>query len=486
MPEFKVKDYIVRILDQNEAPVGAGCLISARYILTCAHVIQNLNEEIEISFLEFPQEKYKASKTEEVPPVEEPSFGSSNDIAVLELAQDKALQIRVSSGPEYDFKDPRNCNVRICGFPKGLDKGDWVDGKIMGTIGEGLVQFDNAVGSKCVAPGYSGAPVWDMDTNAFVGMVVSTGKRKDITSAYMIPASTLVKASPELGKLPKIEDYYQYTSDRRPPPNMFSFLPYMSNRGPQSDKLELLLDECEDCLNEKPLICLIHGSEKECHDKFIKRLHEVMLPEILDGPGKVPVDLTMVEWPSIKGNIKMRYKKLMNNISKALTGNRRANTEEIKDVLNRKISPQMIYVIMPVAAWEKNEVELINNWLQFWNIFPDLNVGRKLMVFFCIKYEHIADKHSDGAENYINRNESAKNFIKSIKYKKYANIVGLTMDELKAVPWCDVDMWITTHAEKFCDDTKLRTKAMSYYQSRQNIDVPMLELATKLNEWLSE
>ena len=272
--------------------------------------------------------------------------------------------------------------------------------------------------------------------------------------------------------------------DRRPTPAISSFLPYMSNRGTQSAKLELTLDECEESLNEKPLICIVHGNEIECHDKFIKRLHEVMLPEILDGPGKVPVDLTMVEWPSLKGDVKIRYKKLIYNISKALTGNRKANTEEIKDVLNRKISPQMIYFILPVAAWEKNEDELIKKWLQFWNDFPALNAGRKLMVFLCIKYKHIADTHGEGAKDYINRNGAAKNFIEVIQFKEFANIVGLTLEELKAVPWCDVDTWITTHAGKFCDDTELRTEAMNYYQSRHNIDVPMLELAKKLNDLL--
>ncbi len=231
MPETRAEDYIVRIMDKDHVPVGTGCLISSRYILTCAHVVQKLDKGIEFSFLRFPQKKYMAYKTDQILPDEGTSFGNSNDIAVLELSQDAASQIGVSSGPEFDLSDPRNSSVRVCGFPKGLDKGDWAYGKIIGSIAEGLEQFDNAAESKCVAPGYSGAPVWDEHTDAFVGMVVSTGKRKEMTSAYMISTSTLAKVCPGLdlkkrepivteqrvepsGKLPKLGPYHKYTCDR--------------------------------------------------------------------------------------------------------------------------------------------------------------------------------------------------------------------------------------------------------------------------------
>ncbi|KKO18630.1 MAG: hypothetical protein BROFUL_02667 [Candidatus Brocadia fulgida] len=315
-------------------------------------------------------------------------------------------------------------------------------------------------------------------------MVVSIDTSDNRTTTYMIPASQLIKAWPELGKQRKAGDHAKVDSERRPRESFIYFLPYLSDRSQQADRLELTLDECEDCLHEKPLVSIIHGDEKECHDKFIKRLHEVMLPQMLCEPGRVHVDLTMVEWPSMKEDIKMRCKKLTNNISKALTGSRRANAGEIKEALNRKISPQMIYFTLPVAAWEENEAELVKYWLQYWNEFPDLNAGRKLMVFLCMKYKHIADNHAEGSEMYRKKNDAARHFIHALQYVEYANIIGLTLDELQAVAWGDVDMWITTYAEKFCNDTELRTRAMDYYKNREK--VPMLELAEKLEHLLSE
>ncbi len=272
--------------------------------------------------------------------------------------------------------------------------------------------------------------------------------------------------------------------DRRPTQVISPILPYLADRSAQAAELELTLDECEDSLHEKPMICVIHGNELECHNKFIERLEEVMLPELLDGPGKVPVEMTMVEWPSMKANTKIRYKKLINNINSALTGNRQARMEEVKEKLDNKIKPQMVSFMLPVAAWEKNEVELIRKWLEYWDQFPDLNGGRKLMVFLSIKYKDIPDKETEGAEYFTNRNKSAGNFIDTLNYEEYTNIVGLTMEELKAVTYSDVDSWLDTHSKKFCDDSKLRKLIMGFYNNRGHRDVPMLDLAVKLNEFM--
>ena len=272
--------------------------------------------------------------------------------------------------------------------------------------------------------------------------------------------------------------------DQKPTPSIPRILPYLSNRSIQVTELEMALDDCEDCLHTKPLVCIIHGDEMECHDKFIKRLHEVMLPKTLIGAGDVPVELTPVEWPSMKTGLKMRYKKLTYDIAQALTGNRRAKINEIKNELNGRIAALMIYSTLPVAAWEDNESELIEKWLQYWNEFPELNAGKKLMVFLCIKYKSLSNIADEEAENYSNRNTEARKFIQSLKFETYPNISPLILTELKSIEYGDVDKWIEMYAPECCDDTKLRNNIMKFFDCRKNKAVPMLELAVKLNELL--
>ncbi len=259
-------------------------------------------------------------------------------------------------------------------------------------------------------------------------------------------------------------------------------LSYLADRSPQATELELTLDECEDNLHEKPLICIIHGNELECHNKFIERLEQVMLPDVLNSLGNMPVELNTVEWPSMNAKTIIRYKKLINNIRNVLTGDRRANMEKIKETLDKQLNPQMISFMLPVAAWEKNEDELIKKWLEYWNEFPDLNIGKKLMVFLCIKYKDIPDGDAVGANDFEDMNKSARDFIGTLEYEEYTNIVGLTMEELKAIKYSDVDSWLDKHSKEFCDDAELRKMVMKFYEGRSNKDVPMLDLAAKLNE----
>lgn len=476
--------FIVRILDQNNSPVGAGFPISSRYVLTCFHVISKLGETITLDFPLLLQQQYKACIKQQFPLNEQAGPGDFEDIAILELLPNELLPDSTHPATIREIDNFFNHQIKVFGFPVGGNEGIWVDGKLQGRNAKGWIQIDLDQDKSRVESGFSGTAVWDTNAETVVGMVVSTKTRDNITTAYMIPASKLIKAWPELGKLTKTGDYDKLATERRPPPSLFSFLPYLSDRSQQAGELELTLDECEDSLHEKPLVSIIHGDEIECHDKFIKRLHEEILPHMLSEPGKVYVDLTMVEWPSMKDDIKMRCKKLTNNISKALTGNRRANAEEIKEALNRKISPQMVYFTLPVAAWEENEAELLKYWLRYWNEFPDLNDGRKLMVFLCMKYKHIDDNHAEGSENYKKKNAAARNFIQTLRYEEYANIAGLTLDELQAVAWSDVQLWITAHAEKFCNDTKLHARAREYYKNRDKVS--MLELAEKLEQLLYE
>lgn len=42
--------FIVRILDLNNNPVGAGFLISPRHVLTCSHVSSKLGKKITLDF----------------------------------------------------------------------------------------------------------------------------------------------------------------------------------------------------------------------------------------------------------------------------------------------------------------------------------------------------------------------------------------------------------------------------------------------------
>ena len=206
---------VIRVLIDDQEPrqpVGAGFLVSPRHFLTCAHVItdalripENSEEPPqEIVFLDFPllpkHALLQATVHKWFAVKEKNAMGEFEDICVLELSPETPLPdgaqpipiVVLEAGAFFDRA------VRMFGFPEGRDEGDWLNGRLQGTISNGWVQLESEVGRRGVAPGFSGTAVWDKDENAVAGMMVSIHSGEVDTAAYMIPVVTLVNAWAEL------------------------------------------------------------------------------------------------------------------------------------------------------------------------------------------------------------------------------------------------------------------------------------------------
>ncbi|MDJ0717181.1 MAG: serine protease [Prochloraceae cyanobacterium] len=139
------ESFVVRIYKQQKV-VGAGFLVSDRYILTCAHVVADADnpqekptQEIELDFPIIKPGKRLKAKVEFWLPVKPQT--SPEDIAALKLieplpeeAQPASLSVtdRVIFGRKFE----------AFGFPEDREeKGIWVDGLIKRNIPYGWIQL---------------------------------------------------------------------------------------------------------------------------------------------------------------------------------------------------------------------------------------------------------------------------------------------------------------------------------------------------------
>ncbi|MER6010951.1 nSTAND1 domain-containing NTPase [Streptomyces bluensis] len=199
---------VARILDGKGRPIGAGFLIGVSEVLTCAHVVAKA--------LGAPHE------TEEVPggrvrvdfPLAQPGrtvegvieswtpvrADGSGDIAVLRLLSKPPEKAPVAHLVEGAAGPDRR--VRTFGFPAGYDDGTWSVGWLRGRQGAGWFQYDTDPASQHrVELGFSGAPVWDVDSGGVVGMIVAADRADRVRTAYLIPTATLREHWPPLGEL---------------------------------------------------------------------------------------------------------------------------------------------------------------------------------------------------------------------------------------------------------------------------------------------
>jgi len=91
--------------------------------------------------------------------------------------------------------------MRTFGFPRGREFGVWHAGRLLGRQAAGWIQAQLAEPSGYrIEQGFSGAPVWDDDLGAVVGMVVAT-ESSTIPAGYLIPTETLLGGWPDLRAL---------------------------------------------------------------------------------------------------------------------------------------------------------------------------------------------------------------------------------------------------------------------------------------------
>ncbi|MEH2456164.1 nSTAND1 domain-containing NTPase [Nostoc sp.] len=196
---------IVRIYSNGNKGkvIGAGFLVSQKYILTCAHVIANAlglsrttaqmpDAEITLDFPLVAAKQLFQAKVVFWLPVN-PDM-AVEDIAGLELKHSAPDQALVA--PLITSDDWAGHPFRVLGFPGGQPDGVWATGVLRGRTAKGWVQLEDVKqpGYK-LEPGFSGAPIWDGELQGIAGIAVAVDiNRPEAKVGFMIPTQMLVSA----------------------------------------------------------------------------------------------------------------------------------------------------------------------------------------------------------------------------------------------------------------------------------------------------
>src|SRR5262245_19559562 len=185
--------------------VGAGFLVSATHVCTCAHVVAaalGTAPDAEsppegLVSLDFPL-LVGAEATAEVTswlPVRDDDTG---DLALLRLTDTPPETARPArlAGAE----DLWGHRIRVFGFPKGRPDGVWVEGRLRGRQGTGWLQMEALTPGPVVQQGFSGSPVWDEELRAVVGLTVTT--ESGSSTAYLLPSERIRLLWPDAGGCP--------------------------------------------------------------------------------------------------------------------------------------------------------------------------------------------------------------------------------------------------------------------------------------------
>jgi hypothetical protein len=178
------------------AIIGTGFLVSPRHVMTCAHVVNRAlgrkddtqekpgpEQTVRVDFL-FAREALSglAGKVAEWRPMRE---AKAADIAVLQLPEPVGIRpYRLASEP------PRPLHpFWSVGFPGKQDKGMNAQGKLgaVDALGRWIARGEGDVPGYFLEGGFSGAPVFDLNTHAVLGMASAALQNPDLKTAFIIP-----------------------------------------------------------------------------------------------------------------------------------------------------------------------------------------------------------------------------------------------------------------------------------------------------------
>ncbi|MFG2503768.1 trypsin-like peptidase domain-containing protein [Streptomyces sp. NPDC048441] len=181
----------VRIYSAADAVMGAGFLVAADVVCTCAHVVARaagVPDDAEVPpggpvDLDFPLLRGHPRTRATVVSWRHGGV----DVALLRL--DAAVEGARPAGL-VDGTGVWGHTFRVLGYPVGADAGVWASGTLRAGQGVGWLQMEAQEPGPRIVNGFSGAPVWDDAQDGVVGMAVAAQRSE--RTAYLVPSADLI------------------------------------------------------------------------------------------------------------------------------------------------------------------------------------------------------------------------------------------------------------------------------------------------------
>ena len=178
--------------DPDRPPSGGGVWIGDRWVLTCAHVVGPEPRTVMARFSFAGGEPIPATVTAQGWRPRE-----QGDLALLELERDPPLAARPA--PLRPALDVTGHACAAYGYPRGHNSGVWSEPEITGQTVDRLQLMARAAHGHQIEKGFSGTGLFDTETGAVVGLVVTRDRGQDVLGGFAIPLQAAEAAFPQLG-----------------------------------------------------------------------------------------------------------------------------------------------------------------------------------------------------------------------------------------------------------------------------------------------
>lgn len=220
--------------------------------------------------------------------------------------------------------------------------------------------------------------------------------------------------------------------------------PYLCDRSDQEDVLKDGLVQHQQSKNTRPIVCFVHGEEREAHDEFLERVNGHLLPKLLgaDVRGK----LHDIEVP--RRDFKRRYWQRIGDVIGAVA------EQEIWNRIVRHDEPLLFRLSLDTGEFGDYSEELIESLMEFCAEWKDLPAGRTVIHCVCLKY---GSKDNTGWLDFKKKkrlqvDDRLREKLATMASSEHDKLTGIVLPELEAIRRHWAEVWSKRHCPTLTDD----------------------------------
>jgi hypothetical protein len=233
-------------------------------------------------------------------------------------------------------------------------------------------------------------------------------------------------------------------------------LPYLADRDDQEKELREILRTCSQS-SEYPIIFVVHGDDRQCHDMFLQRLKDVTLRKYMGLDETTSIPAYEMPWPSRLHDPSQLASRLRMSLADemSLHSHHDISSADINEILAVYPGPVLIHTHLLTDDFRHFGREALISYLRFWNDWPELIPGQQLFVFLFIKYQ------SPQKQSVIQRltrpcvrqkhNYMIMRHLQEASWTEFNRIICRVIPKLENITRSDVEKWARMdETSRFC------------------------------------
>jgi hypothetical protein len=268
-------------------------------------------------------------------------------------------------------------------------------------------------------------------------------------------------------------------------------LPYLANRGEQERSLEAVLKRV-DPRNMQPMVCVIHGDEDECHEAFLGRIKDHILPKLATVQShRTSLKSAFVKWPERCRGLDELHEELRRSVAEKIRNDPAATLAETNATLVHYPGLILFHTTLLTQEYQEFDGDAVKAYLQFWQQWPTLAPGQFILVCLCVKYQvkEGLGLHKRLLYHYY-VNQRLVRSIERLAQESLDRVIHTVLPRLEEVRQQDVENWVEAHARHFCQDYTIfgdvRSIFREWEKKNARSEMPMEVLATELTKVLQK